>query len=305
MIRFTSLHPSLPSVTAPVIFNHKENTPDYRFAHLKRPKRIWAIPAVHGEYERLVALHNELYHHITPGDRLIYMGNMIGVGKRSAETIDEILAFRRCVLSIPGMKAEDIVFLRGAQEEMWQKLLQLQFAPNPRQVYDWMMHSGVAETMTSYGIDVNEGYRICKDGVIQISRWTEQVRNTIKSRPGHDIFCAQLRRAAYTHRPLKREISQLDRGDNDFPLLFVHRGLDDSLPLDEQGDRFWWGDDDFQARTAPYLPYMKVIRGYDPKERGIHLNCVTATIDNNCGRGGNLTCVSIAPDGRFGTVMEV
>ena len=28
----------------------------------------------------------------------------------------------------------DIVFLRGSQEEMWQKLLELQFAPNPREV---------------------------------------------------------------------------------------------------------------------------------------------------------------------------
>src|SRR5271165_1084784 len=44
-------------------------------------------------------------------------------------TLDELLDFRRRVLGRGGGAACDVAFLRGSQEEVWQKLLQLQFAP--------------------------------------------------------------------------------------------------------------------------------------------------------------------------------
>src|SRR3546814_14736289 len=66
---------------------------------------------------------------LLPGDRLVYLGNMVGHGTATIATLDELLAFRRDFLCLPGVEPEDIVYLRGAQEEMWRKLLQIQFAP--------------------------------------------------------------------------------------------------------------------------------------------------------------------------------
>ena len=40
------------------------------------------------------------------------------------------------------LKPHEIVFLRGAQEEMFSKLLQLQIAPNPVEIINWMLNMG-------------------------------------------------------------------------------------------------------------------------------------------------------------------
>ena len=78
-----------------------------------------------------------------------------------AATIDIALRLRRTVLAQPGARACDVVFLRGAQEEMWSKLDQLHFAVNPRDVLRWMLHHGVGATIEAYaGHDaIAEGLR--------------------------------------------------------------------------------------------------------------------------------------------------
>ena len=91
-----------------------------------------------------------------PGDRLVYTGNMIGRGSAVRETMDELLSFRRALIAMPGMLADDVVYLRGAQEEMWQKLLQLQFAPIP----PWCCAgccAGRRATLVAYGGDPDQG----------------------------------------------------------------------------------------------------------------------------------------------------
>ncbi len=268
---------------------------DFRFAELGSPRRIWAVPSIHGEYERLQAIHDKLFQEIQPGDRLVYLGNMIGVAGNSHKTIEELLAFRRSILARPGIQPNDLVYLRGAQEEMLQKLMQIQFAPNPRQILTWMLENGLSHTLSSYNIDTEEGLRICGTGVIQLAKWTEHIRKTVQSCPGHDQFIAQLRRAAFTG---------VADSECEHPILFVNSGLDMSRPLHEQGDRFWWGRDDFQRFERPYKPFEKVIRGYDPLQRGLHLNCVTATLDNGCGYGGSLVCAMIDPTGAIAPQLE-
>ena len=108
------------------------------FATLRAGTRIWAIPAIHGEVGALSALHGALDSEFAVGDQLVYLGNYTGHGQAARETIEELLLFRRALLARPGMEPEHIVYLRGAQEEMWQKLSQVQFAPNPREVLKWM-----------------------------------------------------------------------------------------------------------------------------------------------------------------------
>ena len=270
---------------------------DCRFASLGAPGRIFAIPSIHGNLQKLYAVHESLFHQFRPGDRLVYLGNYTGYGPHSRQTVNSILSFRRCLLSMPGVLPSDIVYLRGTQEEMWQKLVQIQFAPNPAHVLEWMLSKGIAQTMESYNIDIQEALRVCREGIIRLSRWTESVRQKVYAHPGHDIFGAQLKRAAYTDCGYKQMGTCT-------PLLFVSGGVDFSRPLEEQGDSFWWGSPYFKHATQPYGQYQKIIRGYDPEQTGLHFGPVTATLDNNCGRGGNLVMAQISSYGDIEQLIE-
>ena len=96
-----------------------------RFARIRGGAPLWAIAAIHGDVQRLIALHDRLARRIGVLDRVVYLGNYIGVGGAPAATLDELLAFRRWLLARPGSFACDVAYLRGAQEEMWAKLLQV------------------------------------------------------------------------------------------------------------------------------------------------------------------------------------
>ena len=104
------------------------------FATLRHAHRVWAVAAIHGEAARLNNLHSELADRLREGDRLVYLGNFMGRGPKVGATIDALLEFRRDFLAAPGMFACDVAYLRGQQEEMWQKLLQLQLAVGPAEV---------------------------------------------------------------------------------------------------------------------------------------------------------------------------
>lgn len=239
-----------------------------------------------------MTLHDLLYPHIQPGDRLVYLGNYTGFGNDPVGTIDEILTFRRMVLSIPGMAAGDVIYLRGAQEEMWQKLLQIQFAPSPSEVLGWMYENGLAVTLEQYGLNPEKGTIACHEGVMSLTKWTSQIRTHLRQHAGHEVFSTQNKRAAYTS------------DETDYPMLFVHTGLDPRKPLHEQGDSFWWGGRDFNHIASPYAPFQKVIRGYDPLHQGLHMNCVTATLDGGCGFGGTLVCAGFMPNGDVFELIE-
>jgi len=266
--------------------------PDPRFLSLGTPRRVWAISAIHGEAERLMSLHDTLLTRIRPGDRIVYHGNYMGHGPAPCETVDELLTFRRLVLSLPGMIPEDIVYLRGGQEEMWEKLMQLQFAPNPPAILLWMLGKGLSSTLASYNLSPHDGIIAAQEGVMALTRWTAKIRDAVRRRPGHDIFATSLRRAAYT------------ANQYGFPMLFVNAGIDPGHALDKQGDNFWWSNRDFNSIELPYEPFGKVIRGFDPKHRGLRINCVTATIDGGCGFGGSLVCAGFDPEGNILEIFE-
>ncbi len=48
---------------------------DEIFSTLRRSRRIWAVASIHGEAERLDAVHRELFERLEPGDRIVYLGN--------------------------------------------------------------------------------------------------------------------------------------------------------------------------------------------------------------------------------------
>ena len=97
---------------------------------------------MHGEARRLARLHDLVGARFRDGDRVVYLGNVTGHGDAVVAALDEVLDFRRRVTGRRGGFACDVVVLRGAQEEMWQKLLQLQFAANPDEVLRWMADAG-------------------------------------------------------------------------------------------------------------------------------------------------------------------
>ena len=64
-------------------------------AVLFRPYRIWAVASVHAQAQRLAKLHRTIAKRFQIGDRVVYLGNVIGRGTALRETLAELLAFRR------------------------------------------------------------------------------------------------------------------------------------------------------------------------------------------------------------------
>ncbi|MFA5592322.1 MAG: hypothetical protein WC989_03295 [Micavibrio sp.] len=268
------------------------NKTDIRFSSLGAPRRVWAVSAIHGELDRLYALHDAILERLQAGDRIVYLGNYTGYGVKSRETVDEIITFRRLALSQPGVLPTDIVYLRGTQEDMWQRLLQLQFTNKPELALTAMLAQGLDATLESYGLDAYEGMRACKEGVLALTRWAGKIRETIRANPGHETFLMQYKRAAYT-------------GENGhYPLLFVHAGINPALALDHQDDSFWTYGENFDSITQAYAPFGKVIRGYDPAHGGVRINCVTASLDGGSGFGGNLVAARMDGAGRMLELLQ-
>ena len=263
------------------------------FVNLGNPRYIWAIPAIHSAVDDLLTLHDTILKNIQVGDKVVYLGNYTGYNENAVQCVDEILAFRRLVLSLPGMAACDVVYLKGVQEEMLSKLMQIQFAQQPSDVLLWMLGNGLSNTLKDYDICPHEGIEACRRGVMDITRWTQDIRHKVRQHPGHDTFTMEQKRAAYTCTD-----------KHDFPLLFVHAGLNVGRPLQEQGDSLWWETQSFEAITSPYGPFQKVVRGYDPAHKGMYMNCVTATLDNGSGFGGNLICAGFGTDGQVSEIIQ-
>ncbi|HCQ70925.1 MAG: hypothetical protein CL570_02645 [Alphaproteobacteria bacterium] len=259
---------------------------------LGAPSTIWCVPAIHADLDRLISIHDQIFAKFKVGDRLIYMGNYTGYGAKASECIDELLTFRRLLLSLPGMRCSDITYLRGQQEEILHKLYQLPFAQGATDVFLWMLDHGLGTTLDSYGLCKYDGIEACRGGSIKITKWINALRTAIRRHPGHETFGTQFIKASYTD--LQKEC----------PLLFVNAGLDKNLPLDRQNDQFWWNASGFETIQTPYQSFQKVIRGYDPKHQGVFITDNTATIDGGCGFGGNLISAAFDQNGEISEILE-
>jgi serine/threonine protein phosphatase 1 len=251
-----------------------------KFAILRRAKRVWAVASIHGAVAQLEAAHSALAERFADDDRLVYLGNYLGHGPDILETLSEMLRFRRALIARPRHFAFDIAYLRGAQEEMWQKLLQLQFAPNPREVLPWLMEHGVQATLEAYGGSAEEGLKNARDGALSLTRWTSSLRAAMQAQPGHYALMTHLRQAAYS---------------DDQKLLFVNAGLTLDRPLSAQTDALWWGGSGFTKMTQPYASFARVVRGFDRSRPGAALHSHSATIDGGAGFGGKLLVACFEP----------
>jgi len=267
---------------------------DNRFNPLGYADRIWAVSAINGDVEKLRTMHQAIWDDFKVGDRIVYHGNYFGYTKESnpRETIDELLRFRRYILQ-PGVLPEDIAYLRGLQEELWQKLLQIQFAPNPSDILNWLSKQGLSIALNAYGSSINDGLHAAKSGILGLTKWTNSLREAIRNSAGHEQFFISLRRAAYT-----QGINGADH------LLFVNSGINTSLPLDQQGDSFWLNTKSFDQINAPYQHFNYIIRGSDPRQQGVQVKENSISLDSGCGFGGPLTCAQISNTGQITSLLQ-
>lgn len=253
------------------------------------PGRTWVIGAVHGESEKLRKLHDQMSHDYRPGDRLIYAGDLMGFGPDVVGAIDEALLFRRAILARYDVSPDSIVFLRGAQEEMWRKLLQLHFAPDPAGILAWMLARGMKASLSAYGLSATEALGAAQEGRTALSRWTGRVADAMGEHDGHRTLMAQLRHAAMTE---------------DHSLMVVNAGYDRSSPLDKQLDSFWWGGQDFETLSSEDSGYKVMVRGSTHGEAGVRFNRSNVTLDGGAGRGGTVCAALFGPEGSSVQVLE-
>ncbi len=259
------------------------------FAVLRAAQRVWAIGSIHGDAVRLHRLQAEIGERVEPGDRLVYLGNVLGRGPRICASVDVVLGFRRAFLAQPDSFVHDVAILRGAQEEMWQKLLQLQFSFDPAEVLKWVVDQGVGATIEAYGCSVDEGFHAVRLGTAAITRWTGALRKAFQAVPGHQEFLSALSHAA---------------GTADGALLFVNRGVAPDRPLEAQNDAFWWGAPGFDSMDRTYGGYRLVVHGFDPLHEGVDIGRFTVNLDAGCGFGGALAAACITPAGEVMDVIE-
>ncbi len=268
-----------------------------RFADLGSPRRIWAVAAIHGDVDRLVTLHDHIAHYFSLRDRIVYLGNYLGVESRNnPEVMDELLAFRAALLAKPGVEASDIVHLRGPAEEAWQRLLRLQFAPNPVVALEKLLASGVEAYVRLYGISLNDMRSMARAGSMTITRWTNQLRALQRMAAGHESLTSSMRRTAYSQPSVEPPYKKL---------LFVPAGFDYTRPLEDQGDTLWWSSTSFIGGSRSQSPYARIVRGFDADNNGLGLQDLAVTLDGGCGRGGPLSCGCFAANGKLLDLVTV
>ena len=261
-----------------------------RFVDLSGGRLVWAVAAVHGVADRLAALHDAIGERFESGDRLVYLGDLLGGGDVRA-AVSEALRFRRMVLAQPPLYLpDDIVYLRGRQEEMWHKMLQVHLAPRPKELMRWMLDRGVDATLQAYGGDPAQGFAAADEGMVALTRWTGRLKAAMQAAPGHLAWFSGLRRYAHT---------------GPGGVLFVHAGLDPARPLTDQRDAFWWENGSFARAAAGYNGFARIVRGHDPDNGGWSEEGATLTIDGGCGTGGPLIAACFAIDGTLLDRVEV
>ena len=143
------------------------------FVELKKCNKIWAIGSIHSNLKSFISIKKFILKNFQINDKLIFLCNLIGLGDNSKQTINSVIDLRFNLMSKFKLKPESIVFLRGAQEEMFSKLLQLQLAPNPSEIVEWMFDHGVNQTVKSYGFSEDEVKNVASSGTINITKWQQ------------------------------------------------------------------------------------------------------------------------------------
>ena len=262
------------------------------FVELNQSKKIWAIGSIHSKLNSFNSIKDFILKNFDKKDKLIFLGNIIGLGDKSKETLTSVIDLRFQLMSKYKLKPESIVFLRGAQEEMFTKLLQLQLAPNPIEIVQWMYEHGVDKTINSYGFVEEDLKKIATSGTLKISKWTSSLNKELQNNQGHKEYFLNLKHAAYSQSK---------------KILFVNRGVDITRPLSAQNDCFWWGYQNFSKLVNPYKTFLRIVRGYESMHQNnfqMSKDSVVCTLFKQPLTNKNILCGVFAENGDILDLFE-
>ena len=262
------------------------------FIELNKSGKLWAIGSIHSNLKSFTSIKKFILKNFNRDDKLIFLGNVVGLGENSKETLSSVIELRFNLMSKFKLKPDSIVFLRGAQEEMFSKLLQLQLAPNPSEIIEWMFEHGVNETIKSYGFLESEVKNIASSGTINITKWTSSLNKALQKNPGHSQYFLNLKHAAYSHTK---------------KILFVNRGVDITRPLSAQNDCFWWGYQSFSTIQEPYKTFTRIVRGYESEHSDqieISKNNIVCTLFKQPLSNKNILCGIFGENGDILDLFE-
>ncbi|GHU00196.1 hypothetical protein FACS1894186_0180 [Alphaproteobacteria bacterium] len=246
-----------------------------RIAYMKPKRRIWVVSYLYGQAQRLVSIHHAIAQEYQAGDQIVYLGNYLGRNPTGAEALDELLYFRRALMATAGTQADDVVYLKGRQEEHWRRLLQLHLERDPRRAYAEMVGDGLAEAIASYGKDPEIVPAILADGSAAFAKWVAELLDTQKKREGHyQLLTEHLLYAALLPGAT----------------AIVSAGVDPALPLEDQRDEFW------ARRQEP-------ISGWTQTGVLVHGECPGMPFGVSLGEGGIIT-VNGGSDGLAALLLD-
>ena len=182
------------------------------------------------------------------------------------------------------MSVCDVAFLRGSQEEMWQKLFQLHLSVEPASVLQWMLDRGVRQTLAAYGWGPDEAQGRVSNGSQEIARLAQRASRpdaAVSGAPG-----ASGQRAASgvyrRRRPPVRQLGPRSLSPSRCPerrLLVGRRSAGCAGPA--------------LRRLQEDHPAVSI-----PRRAGVSLDDYVATVDGGAGFGGTLAAACFDSEGK-------
>src|ERR1043166_8149838 len=262
-----------------------------KLALLGKPQRIWAVGSIYGRCGALSQLHENLIKKIRPKDRIVYLGNSLGPHSlwtgEGISSIDEVIAFRAAMISQPGFFAEDIVFLHGQGEDLFQQARRLIFRKDHGSWIKAALDYGLECYTAPYGGSAAELLSVGDKNIIAINRFTHRLQQAIRGQRGHEAFYANLKLAARTaYGPPFGEIG------------FVPVGLQPNFPLVLQGEYLCWPQQDIGG-LKKWRNFRRILRGQAPKPGKPRRDSFVVTLDDSMGLEGKLHAACLDSHGRI------
>ena len=233
--------------------------------------RFWVFPQIQGDSHQLHLALERLKPEVQRGDGFVFLGSQIGQGGGSLDVAEQLFSLQKRAHG-------PVVWLRGIQEELLNRLLTLHLAPNPALVLNWMeQEHAIGALLASLQVDMAPLRAAAAAGVAPLAAALADVRAKV-----HPLL-------AYLEACSRAAVSDNGR------VLFVHGGVDPARPLSLQTDAFWWGHPDFFRLATHYTSFDQVYSTLVPEGVQQVKGPGRLAFDSGAGRGGllQLHCVNL------------
>ena len=85
-----------------------------KFHEFKKTNKIWAIGSLHSNLRSFKSIKNYIFSNFSEGDKLIFLGNVIGFRNKSKEIISEVLKLRLNLMAKFLLNHDDIIFVNAS-----------------------------------------------------------------------------------------------------------------------------------------------------------------------------------------------